>query len=105
MTGWICLALALSLGALGLPTVVRAPSLPLFLPASAPPFLLLHGTRDDLVWVQQSRRFAKRLGELGADARFVERPWATHAFDFNMSGPGGQIAGACLDAFLRKVCG
>lgn len=70
----------------------------------APPFLLMHGSRDELVWVAQSRRFAKKLAELGIDHTFVELPWATHAFDFNMNGPGGQIAAASFGKFLRKVC-
>jgi hypothetical protein len=30
---------------------------------------------------------------------------ATHAFDYNMSGPGGQVAAACLEAFLGRVSG
>ncbi|MGH8047770.1 MAG: alpha/beta hydrolase [Chthoniobacterales bacterium] len=72
---------------------------------TAPPFLLMHGTRDELVWVLQSRRFAQRLSELGVPNALIELPWATHAFDFNMSGPGGQITASCLDAFLRRVCG
>jgi acetyl esterase/lipase len=73
--------------------------------AKTPPFLIMHGGRDELVWVAQSRRFAQRLTELGVPNAFVELPWATHAFDYNMSGPGGQITAACLDAFLRRVCG
>jgi acetyl esterase/lipase len=72
---------------------------------TAPPFLLMHGGRDELVWTLQSERFAGRLAELGVPHVLVELPWATHAFDYNMTGPGGQITAACLEAFLRKVCG
>jgi acetyl esterase/lipase len=69
----------------------------------APPFLLLHGGRDELVWVAQSVRFAQRLGTLGVPHALVELPWAAHAFDYNMSGPGGQITAACVEGFLRRV--
>ena len=71
----------------------------------APLFLLFHGGRDELVWVVQSERFAERLTSLGVPNALIRLPWATHAFDYNMRGPGGQIAGACLEAFLRRACG
>jgi acetyl esterase/lipase len=70
-----------------------------------PPFLFFHGSRDDLVWVAQSERFSQRLGELEVSHAFLRLPWATHAFDYNMSGPGGQVVAEFLGAFLRKVCG
>lgn len=71
----------------------------------APPFLLLHGGRDELVWIAQSERFSRRLTELDVPHAFLRLPWATHAFDYNRNGPGGQIAAAGLEAFLRRVCG
>ncbi len=69
----------------------------------APPFLLLHGSIDDLVWITQSRRFADRLSALGVPHTFVELPWATHAFDCNLHGPSGQVMSAHLLAFLKTV--
>ncbi len=72
---------------------------------SAAPFLLLHGGRDELVWKVQSERFSTRLTEIGVRNALVELPWATHAFDYHLHGPGGQALAAGLLAFLRSVCG
>ena len=30
-------------------------------------------------------------------------PWATHAFDFNLRGPGGQLARYALAWYLARV--
>jgi acetyl esterase/lipase len=57
----------------------------------APPTLLMHGTLDELVWVRHSRRLAARLQALAVPHVLVELPWATHAYDFNLDGPGGQL--------------
>jgi hypothetical protein len=34
---------------------------------------------------------------------YLELPWATHAFEFNHAGPGGQLAGYALEHFLAAV--
>jgi acetyl esterase/lipase len=57
-----------------------------------PPTLLVHGAMDSLVWHRQSERLAARLTEAGVPNVFLSLPWATHAFDFNPDGPGGQLA-------------
>ncbi|MEY5009734.1 MAG: hypothetical protein RLZZ253_873, partial [Verrucomicrobiota bacterium] len=69
----------------------------------SPPTLLLHGTRDELVWVLQSRRLHAHLQKIGAQSHFLELPWATHAFDFNPHGPGGQISTWAVEGFLRRI--
>jgi acetyl esterase/lipase len=71
-------------------------------PAS-PPTLLLHGQLDALVWHRQSERLAQRLGELGVPHLFVSLPWATHAFEFNVNGPGGQLTTFAVEWFLGAV--
>lgn len=71
--------------------------------ADAPPTLLIHGHPDTLVWYRHSRRLAARLKELGVPCRHVELPWATHAFDYNPDGPGGQVADAAIAEFLGRV--
>lgn len=71
--------------------------------ADSPPVLLVHGRPDTLVWYRHSRRFAARLAELGVTCRHLELPWATHGFDFNPHGPGGQLAGQAIADFLRDV--
>lgn len=65
-----------------------------------PPFLLLHGTRDELVWIWQSRRLAARAEEVGARCTFLEFPWATHAFDYRADGPGSRVALAAIHDFI-----
>jgi acetyl esterase/lipase len=47
----------------------------------APPFLIVHGTIDNLVPVDQARRFVSRLDAAGVDVTYVELPGAPHAFD------------------------
>jgi acetyl esterase/lipase len=45
------------------------------------PFLVVHGTVDNLVPVEQARKFTARLREAGADVTYVELHGAPHAFD------------------------
>ena len=44
-------------------------------------FLVVHGTVDNLVPVEQARRFTTRLREAGGDVTYVELAGAPHAFD------------------------
>ena len=34
---------------------------------------------------------------------FLRLTWATHAFDFNLHGPGSQLTGSAMDWFLAAV--
>ncbi|MEO1268076.1 MAG: alpha/beta hydrolase, partial [Myxococcota bacterium] len=70
---------------------------------STPPTLLLHGTRDELVFPIQSRRLAEQLKHHGVRHLAIELPWATHGFDANLGGPGGQIYVWALERFLAHV--
>jgi len=58
---------------------------------SAPPTLQVHGTIDTLVWHRQSERLAARLTSAGVPNLLLSLPWATHALEFNLSGPSGQL--------------
>ncbi len=69
----------------------------------SPPTLLIHGYPDRLVWHRHSRRLAARLAELGVPCTHIELPWATHAFDYNPDGPGGQVADAAIAEFLSGL--
>ena len=69
----------------------------------SPPTLLLHGRRDPYVWYLQSQRLAARLETLGVRHYFLDLPWATHGFDFNPHGPGGQLSAYAVGHFLRSV--
>lgn len=66
----------------------------------APPTLLLQGTIDALVWYRHSERLAAKLAEHRVPHVHVALPWATHAFEFNLQGPGGQLTTYALAWFL-----
>lgn len=68
-----------------------------------PPTLLLHGQLDTLVWHRQSERLDARLTEYRVPHDFISLPWATHAFEFNLSGPGGQLTTYSVEWFLAAV--
>jgi acetyl esterase/lipase len=69
------------------------------------PTLLLHGRNDPLVWKRQSERLDARLTELKVPHFFLELDWATHGFDFNPDGPGGQLSAYAVLGFLARVTG
>ncbi|MEO6995097.1 MAG: alpha/beta hydrolase [Lacunisphaera sp.] len=69
----------------------------------SPPTLLIHGVPDTLAWSRHSERLALRLQELGVPHYYLKLPWATHGFDFNPHGPGGQLAGYAIETFLSAV--
>ncbi|MDI1320336.1 MAG: alpha/beta hydrolase [bacterium] len=66
----------------------------------SPPTLLIHGVPDTLSWYRHSERLAARLRELGVAHTHLQLPWATHGFDFNPDGPGGQLADHAIAQFL-----
>ncbi|MGH8593669.1 MAG: alpha/beta hydrolase fold domain-containing protein [Gammaproteobacteria bacterium] len=68
-----------------------------------PPTLLLHGGRDEMVWLKQAERLSKRLTELGCKHLFIPLPWADHGFDANLWGPSGQIYLYALERFLAAT--
>ena len=68
-----------------------------------PPTLLLHGQPDTLVWYRHSRRLEAELARAGVPHLLVELPWATHGFDYNPDGPGGQLADYAIERFLQAV--
>lgn len=67
------------------------------------PTLLIHGTRDSLVWNMQSYRLSLKLRELGVRHYLLELPWATHAMDWPFDGPSGQLIRYTVDRYLRFV--
>ena len=69
----------------------------------APPTLLFHGGRDELVWLRQSERLAERLTEVGVNHLLVRLQWADHGFDANLWGPASQIYLYVLERFLAAV--
>ena len=73
-------------------------------PEQTPPTLLMHGTIDTLCWVKHSQRLAQSLTKAEVPNVMVELPWAVHAFDFNLDGPGGQLTTYATREFLAAVC-
>jgi acetyl esterase/lipase len=71
--------------------------------AGSPPTLLMHGVPDTLSWYRHSERLAARLQELRVPHYHLQLPWATHGFDFNPDGPGGQLADQAIAQFLAAV--
>ena len=55
---------------------------PILHPVNAPPpFLVIHGSADNIVPVEQARRFVERLKVGGSRATYLEFPGAVHGFD------------------------
>ena len=71
--------------------------------AGAAPALLIHGENDPLVSPLHGVRLGKKLDSLGVKHYDVYLPWATHAFDYTLNGPGGQISTWCVLQFLKMV--
>ena len=74
------------LGMLG-KSAIQAPELyrqasPLtYVCSNSPPFLILHGTADKVVNIEQSKRFADSMQNVGVEHEFVIVPDAPHTFD------------------------
>jgi acetyl esterase/lipase len=71
---------------------------------ATPPTLQVHGTIDTLVWHKQSERLAARLSEAGVPNFLLSMPWATHALEFNLGGPSGQLTLFSIKWFLASAC-
>jgi acetyl esterase/lipase len=67
-----------------------------------PPTLLLYGKSDVLVWHKHGERLYERLRFLDVHTDFIKLPWATHGFDFNLNGPGGQISTYMIQKYLSE---
>lgn len=75
----------------------------LYVSNQSPPTLLIHGKNDVLVAYEHSRRLDAKLKEKGVKHYLLTLPWATHAFDYNLNGPGGQLSTYAVMYFLKSV--
>ena len=66
--------------------------------------LIIHGKNDVLVAYEHSRRLNEKLQKNGIKHFWLQLPWATHGFDFNLNGPGGQLSTFTVERFLKAVC-
>lgn len=69
----------------------------------SPPTLMLHGPRDSLVWVLQSRRLTEKLRQVGARHEYLELPWAVHGCDYFPGSPSAQIALVAVCRFVGAL--
>jgi len=74
-----------------------------FVSGQSPPTLIIHGGNDVLVAYEHSRRLDKKLTENSIKHFWLKLPWATHGFDFNINGPGGQLSTYTVERFLNSV--
>ena len=71
--------------------------------AGAPPFLVVHGSGDTVIPVQQARDFVEKLrGDSRAVVSYVELPGAGHGFDMTDGARTGSTATA-IGLFLNQV--
>jgi acetyl esterase/lipase len=75
-----------------------------FVDDQAIPTLMIHGTNDVLVSPEHSRRLNLKLQQHDIPHYWLQLPWATHGFDFNLNGPGGQLATYAVETFLNTIC-
>lgn len=71
----------------------------------APPTLLIHGLRDDIVFPRQSEMLAERLRPLGVPCDLVLLPWANHGGDVVPNGPTFRIVAERVGRFLEGLEG
>ena len=74
-----------------------------FVSKSSPPTLIIHGANDVLVAYEHSRRLNEKLQQYGIKHYWLKLPWATHGFDFNLRGPGGQLSTYAVSRFLENL--
>lgn len=72
--------------------------------STSPPTLIIHGSLDSLMPVEQSQRFAATLTAAKRPNTLVEIPWATHAYDtIDFNSPGAQLTTYSIEWFLETV--
>ncbi|GAB2688678.1 hypothetical protein GCM10027037_09040 [Mucilaginibacter koreensis] len=74
-----------------------------FVNAHTVPTLIIHGENDVLVAYEHSQRLNAKLQQYGIKHYFLTLPWATHGFDYNLRGPGGQLSTYAVLRFLEAV--
>jgi acetyl esterase/lipase len=70
---------------------------------NAPPFLVIHGSRDSVIPVEQARSFVDRLRSVSTSlVSYVELPGAGHGFDL-IDGPRAGAMAHATALFLNQV--
>ncbi|MBD3192473.1 MAG: carboxylesterase family protein [Candidatus Heimdallarchaeota archaeon] len=68
-----------------------------------PPIFLVTGKKDKIVTPKQSELFFEQARKQDICSVLLELPWANHAFDTIINGPGGQLVYKYLSQFLAWV--
>jgi len=92
----------------GYPDGLRLGSLVTHVTKDAPPFLIIHGDRDQTVPLSQSENFYRRLKAAGVEAKMITVRHATHVFEPSggaMSPARAEISKAVADFFDRHLKG
>lgn len=74
-----------------------------FVNGTSVPTLIIHGQNDVLVAYEHSIRLNRKLEDNGIKHFFLSLSWATHGFDYNLNGPGGQLSTYAIERFLHNV--
>ncbi|GAB3922661.1 hypothetical protein GCM10028827_07870 [Mucilaginibacter myungsuensis] len=74
-----------------------------FVDDEAIPTLIIHGDNDVLVSPEHSRRLNQKLAQHNIRHYRLTLPWATHGFDYNLNGPGGQLSTYAVETFLNTI--
>ncbi|MBS1526251.1 MAG: alpha/beta hydrolase [Bacteroidetes bacterium] len=74
-----------------------------FVDKDSPPTLMIHGVNDPLVTYLHTIKLSAPLAANHISHYWLKLPWATHAFDFNLYGPGGQLSTYAVEQFLNEV--
>jgi acetyl esterase/lipase len=69
------------------------------LQGNAPPLLMLHGAKDNVVPANQSERL---FSAYSGKKRLVFLPWAGHNFEYPIYGPSGQLLEHLSEDFILK---
>jgi acetyl esterase/lipase len=85
------------------PEVFRAASPVDRVHKAAPPFLVIHGSRDSLIPVGEARAFVQRLRSVSAaPVAYAELPGVGHGFDLIDAARTGAVV-AAVGRFLRQI--
>jgi len=90
------------------PDVVRAASAIYFVDRNDPPFLMIHGTVDPVVSIEQSRAMQNALESAGVDSTLIEIPGVKHSFIGETPEATINASRRAWDAsiaFIRRVMG
>ncbi len=74
-----------------------------FVTSHSPPTLLIHGQNDAHVNHELSEMLDKKLEENKVPHLLLDPPWATHACEYSLNSPSGQLAKYAIERFVHKV--